>query len=131
MTEAFAAGMKFRRRALGNRVAAVGRETRMRVDELRLVRQRPFLPAPANAPLNSSALDWFAFADKFRGREEDIRQRFTRYVPLFVGRQNVADLGCGRGEFLSLVPGARGIDFSQENVAFCAAKGLPVAQPTS
>ena len=92
--------------------------------ELRLVRQRPFLPAPANAPATASALDWFAFADKFRGREKDIRQRFTRYVPLFAGRQNVADLGCGRGEFLSLVRGARGIDFSDENVAFCTARGL-------
>lgn len=99
-------------------------------EELRLLRQRP---AHAGATPVSSAsptidIDWQAFADKFRGRPDDIRRRFARYAPVFAGRENVLDLGCGRGEFLSLVPEAKGVDLSAENVALCREKGLAAEQ---
>jgi 2-polyprenyl-3-methyl-5-hydroxy-6-metoxy-1,4-benzoquinol methylase len=95
---------------------------RMVHEELRLLRQKPLAAAALAAP-EPIAIDWLAFADKFRGREDDIRQRFQRYVPLFANRPRVLDLGCGRGEFLSLVPAATGIDASPENVALCRQKG--------
>ena len=104
-------------------------------EELRLVRQRPLLGATvASAAVTPNAvtgpidIDWLAFAGKFRGPEDDIRQRFERYAAVFAGRENVLDLGCGRGEFLSLVPGAKGIDLSVENIAICQGKGWAAEQ---
>jgi 2-polyprenyl-3-methyl-5-hydroxy-6-metoxy-1,4-benzoquinol methylase len=105
--------------------------------ELRQVRQRAaslagsFAPAPAvssasgGAPL---AFDYTSFAARFRGTEEYVKQGQQFYLPLFEGRRNVLDIGCGRGEFLELmrdagVP-ARGIDLGEESVGLCRAKGL-------
>jgi len=105
-------------------------------EELRLLRQKPLVAAvsaapapPASAPANTSIdIDWLTFADRFRGRAEDIRRRFARYAPLFAGRAKVLDLGCGRGEFLSLVPQAKGIDLAAENVALCRQQGFSAEQ---
>ena len=95
--------------------------------ELRLLRQRPVTLPGSGAP-DVPQLDWLAFADKFRGRAEDIRQRLSRYVPVFAGRGRVLDLGCGRGEFLSLVPAAQGVDLSAANVAICVGQNLKAEQ---
>jgi O-antigen chain-terminating methyltransferase len=69
-----------------------------------------------------------AHQERFRGPEEEVRERQRFYVPYFSGRRRVLDLGCGRGEFLDLMReagvGARGIDLSPEDVAACRAKGL-------
>ncbi|MCC6858086.1 MAG: methyltransferase domain-containing protein [Bryobacterales bacterium] len=103
--------------------------------ELRLVRQRMQLqhpPAeprsPAAPPPGAPALD---FADRFRGSEQDVRERQRFYLPYFEGHGPVLDLGCGRGEFLELMRDAgidaRGIDLSPENVALCRNKSLRVA----
>lgn len=95
--------------------------------ELRSVRQKPVISAPALTATASSPevrIDWWQFAYKFRGPEDEIRRRFARYVPVFAGCVDILDLGCGRGEFLSLVPAARGIDSSAECVAICQQKGL-------
>ena len=72
--------------------------------------------------------DYGHFAEKFRGPFESIRERLRFYVPYFAGCREVLDLGCGRGEFLDLVPAARGIDLSAECVALCRARGLRAEQ---
>jgi O-antigen chain-terminating methyltransferase len=105
--------------------------------ELRLIRQRaaaarrePAPPSPA-PPAPQGGLppeDWLQFAERFRGSEEYVKVQQRFYVPFFQGRQAVADLGCGRGEFLELmreagVP-ARGVDSNEEAVALCRNKGL-------
>jgi 2-polyprenyl-3-methyl-5-hydroxy-6-metoxy-1,4-benzoquinol methylase len=104
--------------------------------ELHLIRQRaaaaaqaiapaaPVVPAESNAP----NFDYGRFAERFRGSEEYISRNVAFYKPFFAGRENVLDIGCGRGEFLesmreSGVP-AKGIDLSEESVALCAQKGL-------
>jgi 2-polyprenyl-3-methyl-5-hydroxy-6-metoxy-1,4-benzoquinol methylase len=103
--------------------------------ELRVLRQRaaarPQPPAPAPAPAVGElapAIDFLWFAERFRGSEEYVRGKQRFYVPFFQGRTAVADLGCGRGEFLELMreagAGARGIDASEECVALCRSKGL-------
>lgn len=85
--------------------------------------------APAPVPAQpSSSLDYSRFAERFRGTDEEIRRNMEFYRPIFAGRDNVLDIGCGRGEFLDLmrdagVP-ARGIDLSLESVAQCRDKGL-------
>lgn len=107
--------------------------------ELRTVRQRAQIravePQPVPAPVGQtialsglSSFDYGKFAEKFRGPEEYVKNGQRIYLPDFSGRQNVLDIGCGRGEFLEAmrdagVP-ARGIDLSEESVATCRAKGL-------
>src|SRR6202034_22342 len=105
--------------------------------ELRTLRQRAQIqagareePAPPNLPAPASALpfDYGKFAEKFRGTEDYVKAGQRIYLPDFSGRQNILDIGCGRGEFLEMmlaagVP-ARGIDLSEESVATCRAKGL-------
>jgi len=95
---------------------------------------RPHLPAPSRSlssdPLSSHK--YVAFEDLFRGDRALIRERQMDYVKLFAGRQDVLDVGCGRGEFLQLLQEhgvtGRGIDLNHEMVAACAAAGLDVRE---
>ena len=105
--------------------------------ELRLIRQRTALPAPAAAatapavPAAPAPMPWFdyaSFAERFRGTEEYVRRKQRFYLPFFAGRRDVLDRGCGRGEFLELmreagVP-ARGVEIGEEMAGICRAKGL-------
>jgi O-antigen chain-terminating methyltransferase len=75
--------------------------------------------------------DYAGFEDRFRGREEDIKNRQRVYLPYFEGRGLVLDVGCGRGEFLELLREhqvkGRGIDLDLDMVLLCRDKGLEVA----
>ena len=74
---------------------------------------------------------YVGFEDRFRGSTDDIRQRVSEYLPFFAGARDVLDIGCGRGEFLSLLRGqgitARGIDINPAMVDVCRQQGLDVA----
>ncbi len=107
--------------------------------ELRLIRQRstpsptpdPRPPTPSPQP-PALALDYLRFAERFRGSSDYVTAGLQFYLPYLQGRQNVADLGCGRGEFLDLmrrheVP-ARGVDSDPDSVHLCHEKGLAVDQ---
>lgn len=79
---------------------------------------------------NPVALDYFEFESRFRGSVADIKQRHTMYLELFVGRTDVVDVACGRGEFVELlhergIP-VRGVDLDEDMVKFCRRRGLPV-----
>jgi O-antigen chain-terminating methyltransferase len=104
--------------------------------ELRVVRQRlasgvPAAPAASSAapaPVAALPFDYARFAERFRGPESYVAEAQRFYVPFFAGRRHVLDLGCGRGEFLKLmqeagVP-AKGIEASEESVAYCRSIGL-------
>ena len=85
--------------------------------------------APASDVLShDGGYKYVAFEERFRGSQEDIRQRQLDYVSLFAGAADVLDVGCGRGEFLSLLKEAgvtaRGIDVNQTMVDVCTDKGL-------
>jgi O-antigen chain-terminating methyltransferase len=73
-------------------------------------------------------VDWLAFAERFRGSEEHVREEQRMYAERFAGCHNVLDLGCGRGELLEVLRDARiparGVDANPGCVAVCAAKGL-------
>ncbi len=74
---------------------------------------------------------YVGFEDQFRGSQADIRARLADYVPLFAGANNVLDVGCGRGELLSLFKdagiSAKGIDLNPAMVAACKERGLDAA----
>ncbi len=74
-----------------------------------------------------------AFAERFRGSEERIREQQKCYVARFSDAPGeILDIGCGRGEFLEAAKAAgvraRGVDQSSESVAVCRSKGLDVEQ---
>jgi 2-polyprenyl-3-methyl-5-hydroxy-6-metoxy-1,4-benzoquinol methylase len=84
---------------------------------------------PTVAPVE---LDYFGFESRFRGSTDAIESRQRDYLHYFRGKGEVLDIGCGRGEFLSLllregIP-ARGIDLDLDMVLLCQEKGLPVVQ---
>lgn len=70
--------------------------------------------------------------ERHRGDEADISERFRRYFDLLPVGGAVLDVGCGRGEALSLLKErgleARGVDLSSSMVALCKEKGLDVRQ---
>jgi SAM-dependent methyltransferase len=76
--------------------------------------------------------DYAGFEERFRGGEDDIKERQRIYVPYFEGAGNVLDLGCGRGEFLQLLGehgiDARGVDLDLDMVLLCRDKELDVVR---
>jgi O-antigen chain-terminating methyltransferase len=88
------------------------------------------LPPPvASAP---PALDYFTFEARMRGSRADVSARQRAYVADFLGAAPVLDIGCGRGEFLSLLREAgieaAGVDSDRDMVELCRAEGLDVEQ---
>lgn len=76
---------------------------------------------------------------RFRGSEEEIRERAREYLPFVreaatraksAGQSDLLDIGCGRGELLSLARddgfSVRGIDSNHSMVTVCREKGLHV-----
>ena len=97
----------------------------------------PAAPQTVAAPTASSVAaartdleshKYVGFEDRFRGSADDIRQRVAEYLPIFTGGSDVLDIGCGRGEFLTLLRErgvtARGIDLNAAMVDVCREKGL-------
>ncbi len=93
------------------------------------------LPAPEAGDGLTGGLDaykYVGFEDRYRGSHEEIRSRLAVYLPLFEGRSDVLDVGCGRGEFLELLRErgirARGIDTNPEMVERCRQSDLDVRE---
>jgi O-antigen chain-terminating methyltransferase len=89
--------------------------------------QRPRAQVARNSELY---FDYFGFEERFRGSEEDIKQRQSIYIEYFKEAEQVLDLGCGRGEFLELLAAAgikaKGVDLDLDMVLCCQEKGLDV-----
>lgn len=109
--------------------------------ELRVIRQRvqalgagdgATTPSPLSQARDHTSFDSLKFADRFRGTPEAVKENQKFYLPYFQDAGEVLDIGCGRGEFLSLLRdagiSARGIDSSEESVRLCTAQGLPALQ---
>ena len=116
--------------------------------ELRLIRRRASGPGRAAPPASASipatpaseqasaarpaALDYARFEERFRGDEAYVGESQAFYLPHFKNCRQVVDLGCGRGEFLSLLGEqgvlASGVDADPDAVAACRGKSLDVEQ---
>lgn len=80
---------------------------------------------------------YLAFENHFRGDAATIQARLSYYLPLLaslplVKQLPVADIGCGRGEWLDLLKeqgySPIGIDMNSHNVAVCQQKGHKATQ---
>jgi 2-polyprenyl-3-methyl-5-hydroxy-6-metoxy-1,4-benzoquinol methylase len=84
--------------------------------------QRPQIAA------HDMGASYVGFEDQFRGSSDTIAANLASYVPIFSGARDVLDIGCGRGEFLTLLRdngiGARGIDLNASMVQVCRDHGL-------
>jgi O-antigen chain-terminating methyltransferase len=107
-------------------------ERLLRLERVHRAPVSPVAPTPAapQAAEPSLPFDYFTFEARMRGSRSDIRHRQSGYVALFEGNAPVLDVGCGRGEFVSLLLeagiDARGIDRNADMAAFCRAEDLPV-----
>jgi SAM-dependent methyltransferase len=108
-------------------------------DRLVRVERRPAAPARAQpqAPValpaaDAPPFDYFAFESRMRGPRTLIRERQREYVDDFRDAAPVLDVGCGRGEFLSLLAeegiAAKGVDIDPDMAAFCRDQGLDVEE---
>ncbi|MBR6968210.1 MAG: class I SAM-dependent methyltransferase [Ruminococcus sp.] len=88
---------------------------------------------PAAAPAVSGGsdyddIDYFDFENHFRGSIESIKKSQEFYLKYFKDRKKVVDIGCGRGEFLSLMQDngipAEGVDIYEPYTDYCNMKGL-------
>ena len=79
-----------------------------------------------------SEFDYFAFEDLYRGDESLVLRQQEAYLNYFQGRDNVLDVGCGRGEFLELLRdnhiSAKGVELGADQYLLCKEKGLDVVQ---
>lgn len=97
-------------------------------------RERGAAPAQTVAPQpNAAAMpDYFAFETLMRASTDEIRERQRPYVEDFREAAPVLDLGCGRGEFLTLLRDAgidaRGVDADADMAAYAKGEGLDVEQ---
>ncbi len=84
----------------------------------------------AGAEQSEADGDYVAFEQLFRGPAERVAEFQRPYLTLVADHEPVLDIGCGRGEFLSLLAGegiaARGVDSDAGMVARCRALGLDV-----
>jgi O-antigen chain-terminating methyltransferase len=107
---------------------------------LREVRQelpRTTAPASQHADVGLDRI-YLDFEDVFRGPRREIKERQREYLPAVrqagAGTRDrpIADLGCGRGEWLELLRDegleARGLDRNQAMLALCRQLGLNVLE---
>lgn len=122
--------------ARDERLVAELEERMLRLE--RVARSRPAAPPPADAhasaaaPATAEPFDYFAFEARMRGSHADVLERQRPYVADFEEAAPVLDVGCGRGEFLSLLREAgieaAGVDRDPDMVELCRADGLDVEQ---
>src|SRR5262249_34283822 len=88
----------------------------------------PAIESGSAARDTRGAVTYVGFEDQFRGTDTAIRDQLRQYVAIFAGRDNVLDVGCGRGELLSELKAAgvhaRGVDANEEMAAVARARGL-------
>lgn len=84
------------------------------------------------APEEGYGFSYYTCSERVGGDLEVERALYAPFVEVFAGCQQVLDLGCGQGVFLSLlqehdIP-AHGVDLDADMVEVCSAKGLEVVQ---
>jgi SAM-dependent methyltransferase len=88
--------------------------------------------APASGQPTAPLPDYFGFESRMRGPTEVVRERQRVYLDDFRDASPVLDVGCGRGEFLSLLRDegieARGVEADSDMADFARGEGLEIEQ---
>ena len=76
-------------------------------------------------------MNYLEFENQYRGSEEGIQELQRKFVKYFDGKDNILDIGCGRGEFIKelLLDGKKkvlGIDMNAQMIDRCLSENLPV-----
>lgn len=89
---------------------------------------QPSVPAETAGGSDYEEIDYFDFENHFRGSIDSIKKAQEAYIPYFKDKKKVIDIGCGRGEFLSLMQdngiNAVGVDIYEPYADYCRMKGL-------
>ncbi len=92
----------------------------------------PILQAAAAIAPPEGFFDSLRFSERFRGGETEVREKLRVHLPHFLHQAPVLDLGCGRGEFVSLLleagVDALGIEASPDLVRLMQNVRLPVVE---
>src|SRR5262249_43576098 len=92
----------------------------------------PASPEPVPFGGTVDSVTYVQFEDRFRGSAQEIRARVEDYVPILTTASDIVDVGCGRGELLSLLKergiAGRGVDSNAAMVELCRSRGLNVEQ---
>ncbi|MGE5125671.1 MAG: class I SAM-dependent methyltransferase, partial [Betaproteobacteria bacterium] len=116
--------------ALRDRVEVLSEELRALRGALGAASPPPAVAAAAQQAAQGAA--YTAFENRFRGSRAEIRGRQADYAELFRDLAPVADLGCGRGEFLDALReqgiAACGVEGNANAVRECRERGLDVQQ---
>jgi len=120
-------------RGIKQQLAARITDTDQKVEILkeRLQRLDMELDAARNLTvLSPEEFSYFRFEDLHRGDAQQVCESLKPYLTHFARCQRVADLGCGRGEFLDLCKssgiGAYGVDSNEDMTLHCERLGLNI-----
>lgn len=85
-------------------------------------------PAAVSSGSDYDDIDYFDFENHFRGSIDSIKKAQEFYLKYYRDKKRVVDIGCGRGEFLSLMQDngipAEGVDIYEPYTEYCNMKGL-------
>ena len=97
-------------------------------DNIAAVTAAETVPAASGSGSDYEDIDYFDFENHFRGSIESIKKSQEFYLKFFRGKKKIVDIGCGRGEFLSLMQDnsipAEGVDIYEPYTEYCNMKGL-------
>ncbi len=108
--------------------------TMRRVFDASLANRSGDSAAPSSEPAKSGDPDqnYLDFNAAFTAPGSVMREMYSQYLPLFQGRSDVLDAGCGQGHFLELLKEIAvegyGVDRDLEMVEMCKLKGLRAVQ---
>lgn len=92
--------------------------------------QNGFIENQQKTDNSNISINYLDFENKFRGSEEDIKEKFKVYLKYIENKNKILDIGCGRGEMLELLKEnnieALGIDINDHMINHCKTKGLNV-----